>query len=271
MTDLQDMYRDAAAERQPSDAERALTALVSVAGDPYDLHYTVLNWEPASKSRPRFARNGHAYTKPEDRDAEVRTAAWLRGLGQEPMTGNAALACVFFRSNRQRIDTDNLLKHVCDAANGILWEDDHQVTAILGILELDVDRPRTLIAWAPHLSTMTRGTDATYPCAQCGRPIQMGGQTKMRKTCSPECAALVRGFESLEEPIVCAECGQPFRRTTRTQRLCSPECRANRVRGSNRARARDRSQCLDCGQVLPHHRGGRCRACWHASVARDQS
>ncbi len=222
---------------------------------------------PASTARPRFGKGGRTYTPAESRKAEARTAAWLRRMFEEPLTGNVALACLFFRPNRQRIDVDNMLKHVCDAANGILWHDDSQVSAITGVVELDVDRPRTLLAVSPHLSTMTRGTDATYPCAQCGRPIAMDGRGNKRKTCSKDCAARLRGFEPLDVPIPCAECGKPFRRTTRAQRLCSPECRADLVRGRNRQRALPKSACQDCGLVLTHHRGGRCRACWRASVA----
>lgn len=255
------------AEDYLADAERVMALLTAVAGDLDDVHYTLMEWEPASKARPRFGKGGRTYTPAESRKAEARTAAWLRRMFDEPMSGNVAMACLFFRPNRQRIDVDNMLKHVCDAANEIIWHDDSQVSAITGIVELDTERPRTLLAVAPHMSTMTRGTDATYPCAQCGRPIQMGGQTKMRKTCSPECAARVRGFEPLDIEIPCAECGKPFRRTTRAQRLCSPECRADRVRGRNRERARPMSTCLDCGRLLTHHRGGRCRDCWRKSVA----
>lgn len=254
-------------EQSIDDLCRVIGMLQAVAGDLHDVHSTLLNWEPASKARPRFGKNGHTYTPAESRAAEARTAAWLRTMFDEPMTGNVAMACIFFRPNRQRIDADNMLKHVCDAANGIIWNDDSQVTAVLGIVELDADRPRTLIAVAPHMSTMTRGTDATYPCAQCGRPIPMEGQNSRRKTCSKGCAAKIRGYEPLDEPIPCAECGEPFRRTTKTQRLCSPECRANRIRGRNKSRATPRSRCLDCARELTHHRGGRCRSCWRASVA----
>jgi len=249
------------------DADRAIRLLNAVAGDLYDVHYTLLEWEPASKARPRFGKGGRTYTPAESRKAEARTTAWLRRCFEEPMTGNVALACIFFRPNRQRIDVDNMLKHVCDAANGVIWNDDSQVTSVTGIVELDPDRPRTLLAVAPHLSTMTRGTDATYPCAQCGRPIAMDGRGNKRKTCSRECAARMRGFEPLDIEIPCAECGQPFRRTTRAQRLCSPACRANLIRGRNRERAKAKSECLDCGRLLTHHRGGRCRDCWRRSIA----
>lgn len=248
------------------DIERAIALLQAVAGDLTDVHYTVMNWEPASKARPRFGKGGRTYTPAESRKAEARTAAWLRNVFDEPMPGNVAMACIFYRPNRQRIDVDNMLKHVCDAANEIIWHDDSQCTSVTGVVELDIERPRTLLVVAPHLTTMTRGADATYPCAQCSRPIALEGRSHP-KTCSRDCAARLRGYEPLDEPIPCAECGELFRRTTRAQRLCSPACRADRVRGANKERARPTSTCLDCGKQLAHHRGGRCRDCWRASVA----
>lgn len=270
MTVTEHTLPGAVARQGLDDVERTLALLQAVAGDLHDVHYTLMEWEPASKARPRFGKGGRTYTPTESRRAEARTAAWLRQMFDEPMTGNVAMACIFFRPNRQRIDVDNMLKHVCDAANTIIWHDDSQVTSLTGIVELDADRPRTLLAVAPHMSTMTRGTDATYPCAQCGRPILMDGKTR-KKTCSRECAGRIRGFEPLDVLIPCAECGEPFRRTTRAQRLCSPECRADRVRGANKTRARAKSICLDCGKELAHHRGGRCRDCWRAWVAGSQT
>lgn len=231
---------------------------------------TTIPGAPWSKSRPRFARSGHTYTPKDDVDAETRTGAYLRRAVETPFTGNVALGCVFFRPNRQRIDTDNLIKHVCDAANGIVWADDSQCTAVMGMIELDVQNPRTLVVIGEHQSSLLRGTDAIYPCAYCGRDIRMDGQAgKLRKTCSPQCTAAIRGHIVLaDHPIPCRQCGEWFVRTTVAQTLCSRQCRADLLRGRNRARARPRSQCTDCGAELAHTRGGRCRDCWRASPKR---
>ncbi|MER7070949.1 RusA family crossover junction endodeoxyribonuclease [Terrabacter sp. NPDC000476] len=248
------------------DIERGFGVLLSIAGDATDLHYALIPGAPASKSRPRFGKGGRVYTTTEQRAAEDRTANILRESFPEPFSGNVALACVFYRPDRQRIDADNMLKHVCDAANGVLWHDDSQVTAIVGIVELDADRPRTLITVAPHLTSMTRGTDAHYPCAVCEKPITMAGQGKLRKTCSRDCAAAARGFSLLTEPVPCAQCGQPFKRSTTAQTMCSPECRIESFRKKRKAAAKPFSRCSDCGLPLTHYRGGRCRSCWREHI-----
>ena len=143
-----------------SDAQRALSMFAALGASDELIMVTILG-APPSKSRPRFARSGHAYSKPADREAEKRTAAHLRAHIREPFPGNVGLACVFYRPNKQRIDTDNMLKHVCDSANGILWADDSQCTAIMGIAVLDADNPRTVVVVGEHVSTLKRGVNAS--------------------------------------------------------------------------------------------------------------
>jgi Holliday junction resolvase RusA-like endonuclease len=151
---------------------------------------TVFLGEPHSKSRPRFSKDGHAYKDPADADAEQATKWKLRRWFRRPMlTGNVALGCVFFRSSMQLIDTDNLIKHVCDAGNGILWVDDSQVTAKFGAIELDPFLPRTVIVVAPHVSTMLRGTDYVRVCEGCGETFQ---PSRRQKNCSRDCATAAR-------------------------------------------------------------------------------
>lgn len=116
--------------------------------------------EPPTKARPRFS-NGRVYKLEADQEAETATGWHLRKRFRRPLTGNVALGAIFFRPDRRRIDVDNMLKHLCDAANGIVWLDDSQVTALAGFAELDVEAPRTLIVIAPHVSTLERGTSGS--------------------------------------------------------------------------------------------------------------
>lgn len=250
------------------DMERAfaLYDLLASGRDNERLDYFVLPWAPASKSRPRFGKGGVVYSTREQYEAERRTALAMRTAVPSPRTGNVALGCIFFRPNRQRIDTDNMLKHVCDAANGVLWADDSQVTAICGITELDTENPRTVIIIGDHNSTMTRGTDAVRPCEVCGRPMSLLTGNPNKRACTKRCQAALRGYQSLEDEIPCEQCRKPFRRTTLAQRMCSPACRYESFRGKRRARALPKSTCSDCGKQLDHRRGGRCRECWRASV-----
>lgn len=236
--------------------------VVAVGGDESDVQMLLIEGEPWSKARPRHTRNGRTYQKEDDRAAEMRTRNIFADKLLQPMTGNVALAAIFYRSSLHRIDADNMLKHVCDSANGVAWHDDSQVTAIVGVVELDRERPRTLIALAPHTSTMTRGTDWTKVCIRCGDTFVVNPKYTMRKHCGDECAGN-RG--ALAEPVPCAYCGKPFRRRTTAQALCSETCRHDDRNGRRRASAKPLSQCSTCGVQLDHRRGGRCRACWKTS------
>lgn len=217
--------------------------------------FTVIPGPPASKT-----------LSTDNRIARDHTAAHFRRLIDEPFSGNVALGCVFFRPNMQRIDTDNLLKHVCDAATRILWNDDSQVTAVLGMIEHDPSNPRTIVVIGRHLSTLTRGSDAVYPCEVCGTPIIRIGQTNHRKTCSRKCAYTARGIVLLDEPVICPNCGQLFKRQSQYTRFCSRACSGESFRNKRRGHAAPRSRCIDCNVQLKHTRGGRCRACWSISV-----
>jgi Holliday junction resolvase RusA-like endonuclease len=120
--------------------------------------------EPATKARPRFAAGGKTYKTDEDTAAELATAWQLRRAFREPWVGNVALGAVFFRSDRRRVDVDNMLKHVCDSGNKIAWEDDAQITALLGFAELDAEHPRTVLVVCRHASSLDR-SPAKLPAA----------------------------------------------------------------------------------------------------------
>jgi Holliday junction resolvase RusA-like endonuclease len=250
-----------------SDMDRAieLYRVLARGGDDERMVIITIPGPPVSKARARYGR-GRTYKTAQDTANEQHTAWHLARAVKEPFAGNVALGCIFFRPNSQRIDVDNMLKHVCDAATGILWADDSQATGVLGIAELDPTNPRTVVVVGHHTSTLRRGTDADYPCKVCGTLITKAGQTTLRSTCSKACTSAARGFVSLDEPVPCAYCGQPFRRTTTAQLMCSPACRADNLRGKRKAAAAPRSKCLDCGVQLAHTRGGRCRPCWKASL-----
>lgn len=247
-----------------ADIARAMGLLIDIGGDATDITCVVMPGEPWSKARPRHTRQGRAYQLPEDKAAERRTREMLNQRLLQPMTGNVAMAAIFYRSSRHRIDADNMLKHIGDAATGVAWHDDSQVTAILGVVELDSERPRTVAAFAAHESTMTRGTDWTKPCQKCGKAFIVNPKYTMRKYCGSACAG--RDY-SLAEHVPCAHCGQPFRRRTTAQTLCSEDCRYAARRDQLRGQAQPMSRCLVCDKELTHRRGGSCRDCWRAQIA----
>lgn len=228
-------------------------------GDRVDV--AVIDGEPISKARARFTSKGKPYTPKVTVAGEMRLAAMLASIPTYP--GNVVVGCIFYRSSRQRIDLDNLLKAVLDASTRAhVWTDDSQVTAILALLEHDHDRPRTIIALAPHVSSMTRGDDALVSCEFCGTRFFPAGQRRDKaRWCSRECRA------RLAKPIPCAACGKPFRRRSGNQKYCSNTCRGV---GYTRAKANEREQRVTCSkghELTPDNvyrmpnGGRRCRAC----------
>ena len=103
------------------------------------IHLT-LDIEPVPKGRPRFDRNGHAYTPAKTRQFELALRAMARLLWKgEPMTGAimAQIDCYLIPPKRKvrdlpiaKPDWDNLGTSVCDAGNGILWHDDSQLVDV---------------------------------------------------------------------------------------------------------------------------------------------
>lgn len=89
---------------------------------------------PVPKGRPRRARNGHWYTPKRTKDYErhVRACARVtlmrvRLFGRWPLDATYELEAHVYPPNRRRMDGDNVLKALCDALNGELWNDDSQV------------------------------------------------------------------------------------------------------------------------------------------------
>ena len=126
---------------------------------PSALHPLVLPGEPWAKKRPRISKGGgRTHQSKIDREAEKRTRQLLIELwDRPPYLGNLGLGVRFYRSTRNTVDADNLLKHVLDAGTGPLWINDCQVT-LYEWVELQVDRvyPRTELWFRPHTTTMIR-------------------------------------------------------------------------------------------------------------------
>lgn len=266
-------------DEPPSDMDWSLdlmSALLSGRDNSY-VFATVIEGVPPSKMRPRFNRKtGSAFTPKESREAEKITKAHLQAvvdsageffsISHVPFSGNVALGCVFFRPTLQRVDVDNMVKHVSDAATGVLWADDSQVTCVFARAEYDPTRPRSIIIAGDTESSLKRGDAAGIECVICGRWVPRASG-RQNKTCgSSACQAGVKGYTSLDSPVRCEACDRPFIRGTKAQRFCSPECSHASFAGKRRAAAAPRSRCLDCDKELSHLRGGRCRECWRLAM-----
>jgi Holliday junction resolvase RusA-like endonuclease len=112
-----------------------------------DLRFTIPG-PPIPKARPRLARNGHTYTPGSTRafEATVRAYAY-QALGKANLTwgmlGDFAVELAFYLPDKRRKDCDNLGKGVADALNGVIWQDDSQITDMSIHKRFDAKRPRT--------------------------------------------------------------------------------------------------------------------------------
>ena len=89
----------------------------------------VIPGRPKPKGRPRFTRQGHAYTPQNTRDAEknVIDLFELACPLWEPTVEDVRLTVHAHFQYGRVADLDNIVKLVQDALNGYAWEDDKQV------------------------------------------------------------------------------------------------------------------------------------------------
>lgn len=191
----------------------------------------------------------------------------IRDAFDRPLTGNVFVICIFYRSNRQRIDADNLIKKFLDSGKGICWVDDSQVTAQLGIVEFDAQRPRTVIGIGEHRSSMVRTARGAYTCASCGKGFR-SNQHRPR-FCSRSCSAHNRG-KGLMALVACAWCSREFKRQTSAQRFCGNACRLASLHAGTRAGRPPWPTCRSCEKRLSKRGYELCRACWLSGMAKGQ-
>lgn len=97
--------------------------------------------KPQGKARPRFTRNGHAYTPQNTVDYEKQIKQAYISAGGEMISDTAPiLICItaYFKKSKSnkmhsptiKPDTDNIAKIVCDALNGVAYHDDKQITCL---------------------------------------------------------------------------------------------------------------------------------------------
>lgn len=231
--------------------------------------FLLIEGEPRSKARPRFSKSGHAYNSQKQRDHELRLKQQMQIARPSKIEGNIAIACIFYRSSKGRIDIDNLLKQVLDAATGIIWTDDMQVTACVAILRFDRELPRTAIAFGSHNGIGLDRSNQDIPaiCKQCGAKFawrQYPSDVDRRGVfCSLACKNRY-GRSDLRAPANCRVCGKSFQRKVGAQSLCSEECRLAEMVDRNRKSALPQSYCQCCGVKVSRPEYRRCRKCFIA-------
>lgn len=214
--------------------------------------------EPASKARARFTRAGHAYTPSKTLTAQnALSVEFAKVMDGRTLTGNVAIAAIFHRRSHQRIDADNLMKLVLDAGTKAkVWHDDSQVTAQCSLVELDPERPRTVIALSNHASTMQRGTNWTRKCPTCQLDFVVEAAYGRKTYCSQKCAETKLGDAR------CPKCETSFPRRRAAQRYCSAKCRdGDRLVRQKADKQRPPATCTSCGGRVSRREYVMCAPC----------
>ena len=130
-------------------------SMASYAPHGLDLTWLTIFGEPKPKERPRFS-GGRVLSSKAQKVDQKRLREALAPAFLKKLDGTVAVACLFYRSTQRHVDIDNLIKQVFDAANGIIWHDDAQVTACIKTLEVDREHPRTVLGVVPYPCSVVR-------------------------------------------------------------------------------------------------------------------
>lgn len=108
----------------------------------------VIPGNPVPKERPRSTvKNGRliVFGSAKTKAAERNIADRAR-LARIPChKGWVRLDLGFFRQDARRVDWDNLAKTVCDALNGVAYEDDSSIQSVTVHKGVDKVNPRTTV------------------------------------------------------------------------------------------------------------------------------
>lgn len=212
-----------------TDVVKGLDLIAVLCPDTDQADVLIIEGEPKSKARPRMGNRGTFYSPSE---VEETALAWkIKSKRITKRLGRVAVGVIFYRSGFQRMDVDNMLKLVLDAGTAAkLWDDDHQVTALLGVVEYDPEHPRTVIALGDHVTTFIK---PTFTCPRCGKDSPLYTSAGHRRV------------------------------------YCSRECRYAAIKliknhpGQGRGRKHQPpASCVDCGRILVKRSFVRCRPCW---------
>ncbi len=110
----------------------------------------VIHGDPQGKGRPRTTKTGHVYTPARTRKAQDELAGRLLAMRARPAPPGVEVAMHmhFHLRTERRVDIDNLVKLVLDAANHVLFDDDSQIAALAATRVRASGRPRTEVrAW----------------------------------------------------------------------------------------------------------------------------
>lgn len=199
--------------------------------------------EPKSKARPRMSTKGgkfRTYTPKTTLDYEEYIRELFKANNPNLYVDDLSaygVSAVFYCSTNAKKDVDNMLKAVVDSLNGVVWDDDNQVTE-MSARKVRVDKGQQGVLLVIYETTSRFGT-ATKRCEKCNEKFEVYPSTRGRKFCSQECS---RGKAAQEKE--CPVCGTMFKIKPSQQyrKSCSNKC-------SKWLRTVERD-CLVCGETV---------------------
>jgi len=240
--------------------------MVNIINSPYRLSgkKIVLNLciegEPLSAERVKFSK-GSAYLPEKTRDYEDLIAWTVKGnyRGETTSSEIFGLRAIFCRSNRQRVDIDNLLKALMDGItkSKVIWEDDSQLREISSSIFIADDKPRV-----EFIVYRCKDYNPRATCLNCGKELLNSYPSKQTKYCSRVCWSVSRKRVAR----VCEYCGETFiiaesKAKGHPNRFCSRECLLKFLAEMRKKEGSDKWRCETCGAPVSRKEYKRCFSC----------
>lgn len=232
-----------------------------------------IDGDPAAYGRPRMTKNGHAYTPKKTREFKEYMAWVMKAARKESGflktdTDQYGVRAVFYRSNYQRIDIDNLLKMLLDSVTYAgLWKDDAMVTEIAARVVKGHPEPhQRFVIYSCDVSAEEQVSNKVFQkvrhCKECGKLIEKNYPSSARSYCSLKC-----WFVSRSTTLKCSQCGIEFQiakskiKGNRKRRFCSRSCNLKYYAKERKKNGSDKWLCRICGGKVSRKEYTRCWAC----------
>ena len=216
----------------------------------------------ASEATAFNTKTGRAYTPKGTRAAKQAVAWTIKGMSSQWPINHSdikeyGVQVVFYRSNYQKIDVDNMLKILFDGiTRSGFWKDDSRVTEVLGRVIKGHKDPHTdfVIYTCDTAGRLNECDNVEYtknpPCLHCGHPVSDSFRSSRRKFCSKECA-----YRHKAVKLVCPECNGEFyvaKSRAPKRKFCSLECSRKHWSKHGSKKAGSARTCEICGLSLIH-------------------
>lgn len=105
-----------------------------------------LHTKPLPVNQRTMIVRGHQTSSRKWKDTKYALALETRSqVNFSPLTGTLAINLLFYFGDKRKRDVDAYIKIILDSMEGIVYENDSQVTELHCFKEIDIKNPRTVI------------------------------------------------------------------------------------------------------------------------------